>query len=301
MTLTQMRYFQAVCKYENYTKAAEALYVSQPAISQAIRDLENECGIKLFFRRGNGLVLTDGGQVLLEEVNAVLRHMDSLERLISAEGLKRNFVRMGLSTLSSSTTFPKICAAYHKKYPEYQVVSHEGSTSELFELLDADRVDIIITSPNIRKVELAEKYNEYPLGISGLRYCVSVKHPWAGRKSVTLEEIAREPLILISEHYNSHRMIKKMFSEQNLEPNIIMVTSQMFTIERFVESGAAGGFLPPEIAVSNRQIVPLDYPDERPLRHTVMIWKPKVTQYPSVDKFIRVARELYPHVEQEFS
>ena len=76
MTLAQMQYFQAVCKYENYSKAANALFVSQPAVSQAIREVENECGARLIERKGNGLVITEAGQTLLEEVNNVLRHVD---------------------------------------------------------------------------------------------------------------------------------------------------------------------------------------------------------------------------------
>ena len=297
MTLTQMRYFQTVCRYENYTKAAESLYVSQPAVSQAVRDLERECGIKLLTRRGNGLAVTEAGRVLLEEIDNILRHTDNLERLVAEQGLKRNFVRVGLSTLSSSAVFPQICAAFHKKYPEYRVLSHEASTTELFQLLDAGRVDMIVTTPHMDDVEFSERYGECVLNHSGRSYCISASHRWAKRQSVTLEEIAAEPLILISEHYNVHRRLMKLFSSHGLEANIIMTTSQMFTIERFVESGAAGGFLPKEVTRYNRHIVALDFPDDMPATRTSMIWRRNAELFPAAEKMIRTAKQMYPKIE----
>lgn len=294
MTLAQMRYFQAVCTYESYTKAAEALYVSQPAISQAVRDLERECGIKLLSRKGNGLVVTEAGRILLEEIENILRHTENLEKLIAAQGLKRNFVRVGLSTLSSSAVFPRICGVFHKKYPDCRVFSHEASTSELFSLLDTARVDMIVTTPRMTKEELGVKYCEWVLNYSGLRYCVSSEHHWAKRSSVSLEEIAKEPLIMISENYNAHRRLKKLFADHGLEPNIIMTTSQMFTIERFVESGAAGGFLPPEVTAYNRHIKALGFPDDQPMNRTSIIWRRDAELFPAAEKMIRLAKQMYP-------
>ena len=294
MTLTQMRYFQAVCKYENYTKAAETLYVSQPAVSQAIRDLEQECGLKLFIRKGNALRTTEAGQILLSEVNTILAQMDNLNKLVSSGSLRRDFVRVGLSTFSSSVPFPRICAEYHRKYPEYRVMSHEGYTSELFGMLEADRLDLIVTAPGKREWNPSGKYRKLILNKSTTGYCVSINHPWAKRDEVTLEEMAAEPLILISEKYDSYRKFMKLFSDHGLEPNIIMTTSQMFTIERFAEAGAAAGFLPLEIAKENPLLKMLHYPGENKPQETALIWKKDSVNYPAVQKMILTASELYP-------
>ena len=67
MTIVQMQYFQAVCRYENFTRAAEELHISQPAMSAAMKDLEKECGVPLFVRDKNSLRVTDEGKILLEE------------------------------------------------------------------------------------------------------------------------------------------------------------------------------------------------------------------------------------------
>ena len=294
MTLTQMQYFQAVCNYENYTKAAAALFVTQPAVSKAIRELETECGTPLLVRKGNSLTLTEAGQLLRKEVDEILASMDHLNRKIGSGGLTRRFVEVGLSTFSSSTAFPAICAEFHRRYPEIQVFSHEDSTDKLFRLLDADRVDVIVTTPESPEREADPSYRFLRLNSSCLRYCVSRSHRWARRGSITLEEIAAEPLILLSDNYSSARGQRALFAQQGLEPNIIMRTSQMFTVERFVESGAAGGYLPIELAESNKNIVALPCSFDRPARPTCIIWKKNSPEYPAVTSFLRLARELYP-------
>jgi len=294
VTLTQMQYFQAVCTYENYTKAAAALFVTQPAVSKAIRELEAECGTPLLVRKGNALALTEAGRLLLKEVDGVLSRMDQLNRKIASGGLKRNYVEIGLSTFSSSAAFPRICAEFHRRYPEIRVISHEDSTEKLFQMLDADRVDAIVTTPESPEREADPSYRFLRLNRSGLRYCVSRNHRWARRSSITLEEIAAEPLIMLSDNYSSARGQMELFARQGLEPNIIMRTSQMFTVERFVESGAAGGYLTLELAETNKNIVSIPCSFDRPLKYTCIAWKKKPAEHPAVADFLRLAREMYP-------
>ncbi|MFR3347575.1 MAG: LysR family transcriptional regulator, partial [Christensenellales bacterium] len=78
MKISQLRYFMTVCRYNNITKAAEELYVSQPAISSSIKDLETEFGVKLFYRQNNKLLLTDEGEYFLDKVTDILGAVDIL-------------------------------------------------------------------------------------------------------------------------------------------------------------------------------------------------------------------------------
>ena len=112
MTLTQMQYFDTLCRYENYTRAAQALFVSQPTISQAIRDLEKECGAPLVCRIGNGLKITPEGEILWEQIRPILRQVRELEAGIAQDGLSRNYIRIGFSTFSGNQVFPQLCRAY---------------------------------------------------------------------------------------------------------------------------------------------------------------------------------------------
>ena len=292
MTFTQMQYFEAVCKYGSYTKAANELFVSQPAVSQAVRDLEHECGLKLFERKGNGLLRTEAADRLLAEVQIVLTQMNGINRMIEEGTLKQEVLRIGLSTLSSSACFPQICAAFHKKYPEVRIITYEDVNKEVFHLLDMDKVDAIITSPRQQDLE-GKKYLLYPLTASDLVYCVSVDHPWAGRDFVTYEEIAAEPLILMTEQYSAGRTVLEKFKELGLEPNIILRTSQVYTVERFVEAGAAAGFLPAHVAERSPHIVPIPYNPDSHAHPVQLVIKKQERLSRTLEHFLETALELY--------
>ena len=295
MTLTQMQYFYAVCKYENYTKAAAELFVSQPAVSQAIKELEGECGMPLFVRQGKKLFLTDEGRVLMAEVGIILRQVEHLQSSISGAGLSRSYVRLGLSTFSGNTVFPQICKVFSESYPDIQLRIHEDGTPELFQLLDKDQADAIITVPDNYFIEkgVGEAYNRLDLLQSrGLAFCVHRDHPFARREWLTMEEVAAAPVVMLDDRYTAARGLKKRFAERGLQMNILLTTLQMYTIVRFVEQNAAAGFLPPEITDFNQNIVTVPYEGDRPGSYVSLVWKKNRELYPSVDKFIRTARAV---------
>ena len=241
MTLTQMQYFQAVCRYENLTKAAAALFVSQPTISQAIRDLEAVCGQQLLLRKGNGLQITEAGKVLLGEIDQILNHVDRLQRLIADDGLRRNFVRIGISTFSSSSVFPRLCADFHKQYPDIRIMIHEDSTPTMFHMLDSGSLDLLITAPGGSEQDLRRDYKMHALALSGLKYCVSRNHRWAQRKSVTMEEMAKEPLVMLSNKYSSSQSLVDMFADQ---PDVYHRTLCGGGCRRGLSPGGASGNQP---------------------------------------------------------
>ena len=129
MRLHQMHYFVTVCKYQNYTRAAEELFVSQPAISQAMKELEAECGVPLLKRKGNHIYITPEGQLLCAEASSVLEHMDRLAHLVRDLHLQRNFVRIGMSTISGNAIFPGLRRYFHLQHPDTEVISQEHNTS----------------------------------------------------------------------------------------------------------------------------------------------------------------------------
>lgn len=293
MTLTQMQYFYTVCKYENYTRAAQELYVSQPAISQAMKELEIQCGVPLFQRQGNTLVLTEEGAVLYSEVRIILEQMDHLGHVIKDLSLRRDYVRIGLSTFSGNTVFPLLRRQFHLLYPHIQVISQEDTTEALFYLLDAGQVDFILTSPGgyIARRDAEKKYHIRDILRSGMKLCVHHNHPLAKRSRAGIADVLEEPMVMMVDRYSPTKTIKKLFRENGVEPNVIHYTNQMYTIERFIEQGAAIGFLPQEIIMHNREIVGLEFEGIRH-RYVSLHWKKKQTLYPACELFIRTAEQI---------
>ena len=117
MKISQMRYFQTVCRYSSITKAAEELYVSQPAISFCIKELEEEFGVKLFHRRNNRLQLTVEGNIFLDKVNYILKSIDTLVGQMKDLGNNRNHVKIAIPAMISTFLFPAIFNDYAEKFP----------------------------------------------------------------------------------------------------------------------------------------------------------------------------------------
>lgn len=229
MTLTQMQYFDAVCRHESYTKAAQELLVSQPAISQSMRELEAECGTPLFARQGNTLTITQQGKLLQEEVKQVLEQIQHLHHVIHDLGMTRNFVRIGLSTIFGNTVFPRLRREFHRRYPNIETISYENVTPTLFEMLDTEKVDLLITTPGGgSSPQFWDKsYHVYPLHASQLKFCVHRHHPLASGGFATLEDISAEPLAMLDGHYGPTRLIQRLFRKHNLPLHVIHYTSQI--------------------------------------------------------------------------
>lgn len=297
MTIVQMQYFQAVCKYDNFTKAAEKLHISQPAMSAAMKDLEKECGVPLFIRDKNSLKITEEGMILFEEVNLVLGQYKQLNNIVKDLSLTRKYVRVGLSTLSGNQVYPEILKEYQKRCPWVQVISVEESTARQFEMLDRELLDVIITIKRFKnekeKQEFEQIYGHWPMLETRQRFCVSIDNPLAVEEYVTTAQIAKEPLVLLNDNFNQTSTIKEMFNNQGLDYHVIHYTNQMYTVERFVEKNIAAGFLPEIVAANNPQIVGLGY-DGSSYIHIEVYWRRDRFLFPAVKEFIRVAKELYP-------
>lgn len=253
----------------NFTKAAEELHISQPAMSSAMRDLERECGVLLFKKNKNSIQITDEGLILLEEITTILRQYEHLMYVVHDLSLNRKFVRVGLSTLSGNLVYPILCQEFQRQYPDIEIQSVEESTNRQFELLENHQLDVVITvihnkSEEERKV-FDTKYGHWPLKNSRPLFCVSIDNPLASQEKVTWEQMSRESLVLLKDNFNQTMHLKQNFAVRNLNPKIVHYTNQMYTIERFVEKNIAAGFLPDLVVSSNPLMKGLQY-DEGEVR-----------------------------------
>lgn len=298
MTISQMQYFQMVCQYENFTKAAEKLHISQPAMSAAMKDLEKECEVPLFIRDKNALKITEAGKILLEEVTIILEQYNQLNHIVRDLGLTRNYVRVGISTLSGNQVYPEILKEYRKRHPKVQVISMEESTARQFEMLDKGMLDIIITIKRFKndgeKQDFDRVYRHHPMLKTRQCFCVGLDNPLARETHVTVEQIAGEPLVLLKEHFNQTARIKEILKKSGQDYHVLHYTNQMYTIERFVEKNIAAGFLPEIVVRNNPGIVGIPYDDSNDL-DIELFWKKDSFLFPSVKEFIQVAKDIYPY------
>lgn len=116
MTLNQLRYFCTASRCHSITKAAEELYVTQPTVSVAIRDLEIEFGISLFYRKGNRLILTEEGEELYNKATYILQYCTELQADYSSMARVKPPLRIGIPPMLSTVFFPELLIAFHDQY-----------------------------------------------------------------------------------------------------------------------------------------------------------------------------------------
>lgn len=283
-----MKYFQTVCRYGSITKAAEELFVSQPTISFCIKELESEFGVRLFHRRHNRLQLTVEGSYFLDKVNYILQSVDALAVQMKNMGNNRNHVKIAVPAMISTFLFPQIFNAYSKTYPEVELEMLETGSLQVRKLVDASSVDIGIT---IRDDVVDDTYNELPLVSTELVFCVSRKHPLADRKQISFKELSDEHIILFKADSYQNIFIKRAFSEAGVEPNIMLYSSQLYTIKQFLSYGNVGAFLYRQVAEMDKDLVCI--PLEQPIIQDIaLIWTKNGNLYSDSENFIQFAKQL---------
>lgn len=288
MKLLQMRYFQTVCRYGSITKAAEELFVSQPTISFCIKELEAEFGVRLFHRRHNRLQLTVEGAFFLDKVNYILQSVDTLSTQMKDMGSNRNHVKLAMPAMLSTFLFPQIFNAYSQVYPQVELEMLETGSLQARKLVDANSVDIGIT---ILDDTVQDSYNVLPLVSTELVFCVSKSHPLAERKRISFKELCDEHIILFKADSYQNIIIKRAFADVGVEPKILLYSSQLYTIKKFLSYGNAGAFLYRQVAESDSELVCI--PLEQPItQDVVLIWTKSGSMYSDCEKFIQFVKGL---------
>ncbi len=292
MTVAQMTYFMALCDCLSFSKAAEQLNVTQPAISSAIRELERECNVCLFERKKTTLALTAEGQVLaqlvepclkqVQELNAAVRHLDQVNQ----------HLRVGFTTLFGNYVYSGILNQFMRGFPQITIFAREDSVTSLLQMLDSNQLDIILIVAKNQDLP-QELYGQIPIVSTALRFCVSTAHPMAWNRHISWEEIARIPLILLSDNFSMARGILRDFQIRGLTPNIIHRTDQVYTVERFVENNVAGSFLPEIVASRNKYITGLEYGDAPQRRMLKAVWRK--------DRFLSQAMQDFLKTTQDYA
>lgn len=230
INLNLYKTFYDVAKYGSISKAAKYGYTSQPAISKSIKKLEEELGVKLFYRSLNGVELTDKGKELLYFVEKSYSNLVIAERtMVETENLERGKLSIGMpSNIGSFYLFDKIIN-FHKKYPNIEITIITGSTSNLISLLDSHQVDFVIdTSPINVKLNEGIKVTK----LDEVKYCFIVNSKLYKSKYKiikNLSDLEDKPLILPIPGTSNRKDLDELLLEKNVSiQNVINIhTSEM--------------------------------------------------------------------------
>ena len=289
MTLNQLRYFCTASRCHSITRAAEELYVTQPTVSVAIRDLEVEFGVSLFYRKGNQLVLTVEGETLYEKATYILQYCNELQADCSSMARVKPPLRIGIPPMLSTVFFPELLNAFQKEYPEIPVILEEYGSVRACNLVQNDTLDLALV--NMEQYNI-DKFNNILLANDQIVFCVNASHRLAKKEVVTTSEMARESLIFFNADSVQNQLLKQRFELDGYTPNIIMRGSQIYTTLQFLKTKKYGCFLYSSMTDKFTDIVGI--PLIPPIQVKIgMIWKKGKYIRNDMQTFLNFTKKYY--------
>lgn len=292
MELRHLRYFVAVAEEENVTRAALKLHVSQPGVSRQIHDLEDELGFQLFERSAKSVRLTGAGKVFLTEARSVLQHAaEAVDKARTAAGGTNGEINVGYAPSLTIQILPQALRKFEEKFPGVRVALHDLSTEEMLAQIGEKKLQIALTVRPSAKLLRGLRFDE----LARYEMCVAVapKNPLAKSKSVSLEQIVREPLIAYSRnHYPEyHAMLEKLFASVGSKPRILGEHDGVSSIVAAVEAGRGFALVPSCVAcMVGPRLKLLAIKPALPAVPVVAIWRQE-SETEMVKYFVAAARQ----------
>lgn len=259
MNITQLKYFCAIATYHTVSLAAQHLYISQPSLSNAIKELEREFSVNLFYRRYNGMFLTPEGTKLYNMANDLLSRFDEVERLMRAMGNDSKELRLGIPPMISSFIFADIYKNFILENRDIELSITEKGRYELLDQLNDGLLDVVLI-PHTKPFD--SSITAQKIGTLEIVCCANKNSPLSKYKTVNAEMLAEYPLVLFSDTFFQTKRIRDWFLGAGVEPNVSLQTEQLSTAENMIENDLAVGFMFKNLAEKNPLVatVPLDPP-----------------------------------------
>jgi LysR family cys regulon transcriptional activator len=243
MNLHQLRFVrEAVRQNFNLTDAAKALFTSQPGVSKAIIELEEELGVDIFTRHGKRIRgLTEPGRLVLQSVELIMQEIDSLKR-IGKEYAAQDSGSFTIATTHTQARYilPKVVQGFMAKYPKVRLSLLQGNPRQIADMVKNDQADLAIATESIAAVD-----GLITLPCYQWEHVVVVpqEHPLLKSPAVSLEEIASYPVITYDAAFAGRSRIDHAFGLRSLKPDVLLEAIDADVIKTYVELGMGVGII----------------------------------------------------------
>ncbi|HDY7415451.1 TPA: transcriptional regulator CynR [Klebsiella pneumoniae] len=289
MLLRHIHYFLAVAEHRGFTRAATALHVSQPALSQQIRQLEESLGAQLFDRSGRHIQLTDAGEAWLGYAKNALRSLEEGKRAIhDVEDLSRGSLRVAVTPTFTSWLIGPLMARFYARYPNITLELQEMSQEKMEELLLNDELDIGIAFDDVHSADI----DVLPLLKESLALMVSESHPLAQQECVALSHLNNERLILLSEEFATREQIDRYCRQRDLHPQIVIEANSINAILELVRRTTLATLLPSPIAAQNEGLKAVSLTPQLLERTAALMLRKGAWRTAAVKAFTAMAQEV---------
>ncbi|MEO9255265.1 MAG: LysR family transcriptional regulator [Tepidiformaceae bacterium] len=240
MELAQLEAFLQVAHHRSFSRAAEALFLTQPSVTARIQSLEREIGERLFERTGRSVTLTDAGHAFMPHaqraLTAVQEGTDAIESVRHGDV---GSIRLGVSSTVATYVLPRTLKHFRETRPRVHVHLTTGNTEDLIEKLIAGETHVVVSRLTQHpEVESLHLYND------DLALVVAPTHPFAARGRVTIAEAGKEPFLFFERSSSYHSLIYSMFLRVGVVPESVMELDSMEATKHMVEAGLGIAILP---------------------------------------------------------
>ena len=251
-----IRSFHAVATHGSFTRAAEFLHITQPTLSGQVKELEERYGIKLFLRHGRRIELTDIGKSALAITRHLFRYEEEVEQLLqSARALTSGKL---LVAADSPYIVTPLLAQFQRLYPGIQISIQYGNSEQLMSWLASRRCDVAFL-PNIPQGD--DRLFSIPLVPDNLVVFVSQDHAWADRRSVTMEEISAQRVILREKGSRTRSIFEEAVDQSGYQLQDVMEISGREGVREAVAAGFGVGIVAENELVADSRLRSLQVSD----------------------------------------
>lgn len=261
MTLLQLQYFQTLAHVLHYTQAAAELHIAQPSLSYSIKELEKELGVKLFEKDSRHIKLTIYGEQFLPYAERILSMLDEgVNVLHQMAGSAQQIIRLGYFHSISASLIPSIMLDIYGQDQNQNIRFQfaEAASFDLFQMLKKGELDFSFCLHQDEELESVVVMRQ-PLYLA-----VPEHHPLAKRESVTFQDFAREPVVMLDKPSNLRTQLDRVYAKNGLTPNVVFEVRECNAALQYVALHFGVSVLPRVPAMENERVVGLPISDEDP-------------------------------------
>lgn len=231
MELQQLHYFMVAAKYQHITKAANSLHIAQPALSQSIKRLEQELGVKLFDRKKGGIELSEAGVLLVEELKPIMKKLDSLPKKLKDAERKQNQT-IHLNVLAASILVTNCIISYKEKHPNVNFSFVQSQSSVDYDLC----ITATLPRHNMAMNQMILEENFF--------LAVPATSKYAEYDEIDLSEVSREGFIMMTDTRPIRSISDQFCLQAGFTPNVVFESMNFEAVRSLISAGLGVGFWP---------------------------------------------------------
>ena len=237
MDLRQLEIFVKVAEFGSFSKAAEALYLTQPTVSEHIRTLEDEVGVRLLDRLGRGAAITRAGQLLLSYAQRMLAlSREARQAMDGFQGRMSGELLIGASTIPGEYVLPAMIGRFKEKYPDISITLLIGDSQTAVDWVAEGRAELGVVGARLshRGVDYKELMPDEVVVVE------PGTHPWHGRKQIALEELRSEPLLIRERGSGTRAALEGALAEAGMDLGSFRIVGEMGSTQAIKQAVKAG-------------------------------------------------------------